>query len=107
MKRIIFLLLMVASFFSIATPSSDIIKPTVWVALKKGSDLYISVCQSVEIKCNNDTNLWKEKGAEDNFYLTGSSPRLIKIEKKHNQYVKTGLWDFLLKAIMTLVQMMN
>ncbi|PHM56907.1 hypothetical protein [Xenorhabdus sp. KK7.4] len=94
MKRIGALFFMVVSFPLMASETLNVIKPTVLVALKEGSEQYQGVCNALKKKCEREAKIWKVRGGEDIFYFTNPSLELIKIRKVSGAYIQDGLWEF-------------
>ena len=94
MKKISILFLILASGPLMANDNVPVIKPIPLIALKKNSEQYAGVCHAVENRCTESAKVWKEKGVGEGYYLTNSTPAIIKIRKVKNNYIKDGEWSF-------------
>lgn len=94
MKKICALFLTLASFSLIAADNPGAIKAIPFSALKNSSAQAIEICKALNNACSDQSRLWQEKGSGETFYLTDSTPVLIKITRAGGTYVKAGQWDF-------------
>lgn len=92
MKNCAVLWVAAVSFPLAAQGNINTIKPTAFIALKKGSEQYTGVCNAAANRCGEETKVWKAKGLEDVFYLTDPTLEMIKIRKKDGGYIIEGQW---------------
>lgn len=77
-----------------ATPAESAPAPIALVAIKPGSQPYISICSAFKDTCKGSAAIWKAKNSDDSFYLILPGTRLMEVQREGDTLTKVAMWDF-------------